>query len=403
MSVRGVGCWLALLLATWLAPVCAQVPFEVSLVSVEPGQVYWQRFGHNAILLRDRESGRAVSYNFGYFDFAQQDFLLRFLTGRMLYQAVALDGDADIAGYVEDGRRVWIQRLALPDQAALGLAQALREHVQPDRRDYRYDYYTINCSTKVRDALNAALGGALELATQHRSHGQTWRRMTRAHTRDVWWLYLGTDLMLGQPVDRPLSLWEEAFIPAELMRQVAEMKREDGQPLVSSSQVLPVGADPVYRAPLAPDRRAGFAVVGLALAGIVLLLARLAERGGAWRWPLGLAGGGLALLLGAAGLLVVGLWFGTDHHAAWRNQNLLLVSPLWWLSLPAWTSLMRRDHVSGLIAELARLAGWTALAGLVLGLCLKVLRGFDQQNVEWLLLLCPLVLAMRHALTRRCG
>ncbi|GMU43456.1 MAG: DUF4105 domain-containing protein [Xanthomonadales bacterium] len=402
MSLRSAALWLALLLAAWAAPLRAEVPFDVSLVTVEPGQVYWQRFGHNAILLRDRATGRALSYNFGYFDFAQQDFLLRFLTGHMLYQAVALDGDDDLAGYVAAGRRVWVQQLRLPDASALALAQALHAHVQPENRDYRYDYYTINCSTKVRDALDAALGGALERATEHRSHGQTWRRMTRAHAQGEWWLYLGTDFALGQPVDQPLTIREEAFIPAELMRQVAELKLADGQPLVVSTTVLPAGADPEYTTPQPPDWRAAFAVAGIALAGFVLLLARLAERGGAWRWPLALFGGAAALLLGAAGLLLIGLWFGTDHYAAWRNQNLLLALPLWWLSLPAWALLARHERVNGRVARLAVLAGWSALAGVALAAFLKAFRGFDQGNLEWLLLLWPLLLAMHRVLARRC-
>lgn len=403
MSLRTLGRWLALLLAAWLAPARAEVAFDVSLVTVEPGAVYWQRFGHNAILLRERASGRSVSYNFGYFDFAQQDFLLRFLTGHMLYQAVALDGDADLAGYVAAGRRVWVQQLRLPDDAALALAQALHTHVQPHNRDYRYDYYTINCSTKVRDALNAALGGALELATGHRSHGQTWRRMTRAHAQGEWWLYLGTDFALGQPVDRPLSIWEEAFIPAELMRQVAELEGADGQPLVASTSVLPAGADPGYLSPQPPDWRAAFGVAGLALAGMLVLLARLGERGGAWRWPLALFGGGFALVLGAAGMLLAGLWLGTDHYAAWRNQNLLLASPLWWLSLPAWWLLASRERVGGWPARLAALAWRLALAGVLLAVFVKVFRSLDQGNIEWLLLLVPPVLAMRQVLSRRCA
>ena len=66
---------------------------EVYLVTMGPGDMIWERFGHNAILLHDPASGRGISYNFGYFDFAQKDFLLRFLRGKMLYQAVALDGE----------------------------------------------------------------------------------------------------------------------------------------------------------------------------------------------------------------------------------------------------------------------------------------------------------------------
>jgi len=237
--------WLALSLLLWLplaqaqddasAAVAVEPALEVTLITVEPGALYWQRFGHNAILLERPGARNGVSYNFGYFDFGQPDFLMRFLRGRMLYQAVALDGNRDIAGYLEDGRRVWLQRLRLSPEGTRVLAAHLEDHVRPEHRDYRYDYYTINCSTKVRDALDLALDGALERATSHRSRGWSWRRYTRALARDVWWMYFGTDLLLGQPVDRPLSLWEEAFIPAELMRHVAELRLPDGQPLVVSA------------------------------------------------------------------------------------------------------------------------------------------------------------------------
>ena len=402
----------ALLLLLWLplsyaqnepsAAAAEEPALEVTLITVEPGALYWQRFGHNAILLRAPGARHGVSYNFGYFDFGQPDFLLRFLRGRMLYQAVALESDSDIAGYLADGRRVWLQRLRLSPEGARALATHLENHVRPEHRDYRYDYYTINCSTKVRDALDLALGGALKRATEHRSHGWTWRRYTRAYAQGVPWLYLGTDLALGQAVDRPLSLWEEAFIPGELRRQIGELKLDDGQSVVISERVLPEGAANAAPAPTAPDWRAGFAAAGIALAGLVLVLARLAERGGMARWPLSLVGGTLSLLLAAAGTLIAGLWIGTDHAAAWRNENLLLLSPFWWLTLPAWLALLRRDQITGWAARAAMIGGWLALAGIALGTLLKVFKSFDQANIEWLLLLSPLVLALRYVLAKRC-
>lgn len=400
-------CWL--LLAMPGAPLHAQgqlaetdgvAAIEVWLATIEPGELYWQRFGHNAIVLREPVSGRGVSYNFGYFDFAQQDFLLRFIRGRMLYQAVALDADADIAGYLEEGRRVWMQRLRLSAPATEALAAYLHGEVQPDRRHYRYDYYTINCSTRVRDALDQALSGQLKEATDHRSHGLTWRRYTRAYAQGVPWLYLGTDLGLGPAVDRPLSMWEEMFIPGELKRRLDELVI-DGQPVVLESRVLPAGAVAEDVSPTAPDWRALFAAAGLLLAGCVLALLRWSERGGYARVPLVLVGGSLSLLMGGAGLLLAGLWLGTDHTAAWRNQNLLLLSPFWWFTLPAWWLLLWRDRISVWAADLARIATWLALAGVVVAALLKVFRSFEQVNIEWLLLLWPQVLALRYALARR--
>ncbi|MGE4072631.1 MAG: DUF4105 domain-containing protein [Lysobacterales bacterium] len=380
----------------------APAPLQVYLVTVEPGELYWQRFGHNAILLRDPDSGRSVSYNFGYFDFAQQDFLLRFVRGRMLYQAVALDGDADLSGYVDDGRRVWLQELRLDAAAVAILAAYLAEQVRPENRDYRYDYYTFNCSTRVRDALDLALGGALRKATQHRSHGWTYRRFTRAYAQGVPWLYLGTDLALGQPVDQPLSIWDEGFIPGELKRQIRDLKLADGQPLLLSERVLPATADSADIWPLPPDSRAPFAAMGIVLAGLLLALSRLSELYPWGRVALALSGSGLSLVLGAAGLVLAGLWLGTDHAAAWRNENLLLLSPSWWLTLPAWIQLLWREQVTGRTALIARIGAWIAFGLVVFATLSKVFRSFDQSNIEWLLLLGPLVLVMRLVLARRC-
>jgi len=58
---------------------------EAWLVTFGPGQIYWERFGHNAIWLREPAAGIDHTFNFGYFDFEQENFFLNFLQGRMLY------------------------------------------------------------------------------------------------------------------------------------------------------------------------------------------------------------------------------------------------------------------------------------------------------------------------------
>ncbi len=377
------------------SPARAQALPEVWLATVEPGEIYWQRFGHNAILLTDPVDGSGIAYNFGYFSFEQENFLLRFAQGRMLYQAVAIDAAADLDGYLADGRRVWLQRLRLPPERVQALAAELARGVQPDRRDYRYDYYLANCSTRVRDALDAALGGALERATSHRSHGQTFRRHTRAHAQDLPWLYLATDLALGQPVDEPITLWQQMFLPAQLMRAMAELE-VDGQAVVIETRVLPGGAVSELVQPEVPDFRPHFAAAGLLLAGLLMALARFAERGGAARLPLALGGSMLTLAIGSAGVVLAFLWFATDHAAAARNENLFLFAPVWLLAAPAWLQFLLRGQVSATVGRIAHIAAWIALASLLLGAFAKVFRSFDQSNIEWLLLIWPLVLALRH-------
>ena len=50
-----------------------------------PGRQVWERFGHNAIWIHDPVDGTDQAYNYGLFDFHQQNFLLRFVRGQMWY------------------------------------------------------------------------------------------------------------------------------------------------------------------------------------------------------------------------------------------------------------------------------------------------------------------------------
>ena len=62
------------------------------------------------------------------------------------------------------GRSIEIQDLALSPEQARSLAAALAHNAQPDQMYYRYEPYRDNCSTRVRDALDLSLAGALEQA-----------------------------------------------------------------------------------------------------------------------------------------------------------------------------------------------------------------------------------------------
>src|SRR3954470_3888989 len=55
------------------------------------GDVAWERFGHNAIWIRDRARGTDITYNWGMFDFNQPHFVWRFVTGDTKYWMQAFD------------------------------------------------------------------------------------------------------------------------------------------------------------------------------------------------------------------------------------------------------------------------------------------------------------------------
>src|SRR5690606_21863494 len=120
----------ALLLCT-----AAHAAPRIGLVTMQPGEVYWSRFGHNAILVQQPSATggapRSTLYNYGYFDFAEPGFLLRFLQGKMQYQLAALPAAEDLASYRAEGRGAILQWLAFDADEAGALARFLEWNARP--------------------------------------------------------------------------------------------------------------------------------------------------------------------------------------------------------------------------------------------------------------------------------
>ncbi|WP_395787109.1 DUF4105 domain-containing protein [Aquimonas sp.] len=380
----------AVLLACLLLAAQALGAPRIGLVTMEPGEAYWARFGHNALLVDSGDPQEPVFYNFGYFDFDQPGFLLRFLRGEMRYLAVALPMSSDLGNYAAEGRGARLQWLALEPEQAQRLADALAEQVRPENAEYRYDYFVSNCSTKVRDALDAALGGELQRQLDGRSEGATYRFEALRHGAGVPWLLAGMHFGLGPYADRPLSLWEQSFIPARLAQALRDVRRADGAPLViAERELLPHRGPDAADAP--PPMLLWALAAGLLLAG--LLTVALRSRPAAWFLLL------FWSISGAVGLGMLALWFGTTHESAWANRNLLLANPLSLLLLPACIGLLRQGRhprESWLRFAAAALA-IVAVAGLVLA----QVQVYPQQQLDWIALLLPAQLAAALSLQRR--
>jgi hypothetical protein len=393
-AVTGRGAWLlaALLL---LLPALATAAPRIGLLTMAPGEEYWSRFGHNALLVAEPD-GTSTSYNFGYFDFEQQDFMLRFLRGRMLYRLVALPAEQDISQYVAEGRGVILQWFALDAAQARELAAFLHWNAQPENADYRYDYFYDNCSTRVRDAIDRAIGGELLRQTRSRSRGITARDESLRLAQTLPWLMLGIHFGLGPATDRPLSRWGEGFIPERLADAVREVRLADGRPLVESEQVL--APHRLRATPDDPPRTVlPFLLAGLLLAG--LLAHALRQPPGRWRTTATVAAAAFWLSGGLLGSGLLALWLFTDHTAAWANSNLLLLPPVMLGLLAATGPLRWQREQAAWVAGL----GLVVLGSAVLGLVHTTLARDAQANGDWIGLVLPLqtVLAMTLWRTRR--
>lgn len=390
--------WFALLLLA-IAPAHASVAnapganLEVYLVTYGPGDVYWERFGHDAIELRDAVGGEAINFNYGMFDFNEKNFFLNFARGRMHYLMDAEPTEPEEADYVAAGRSITRQRLALTAQQAGALRDFLLWNLRPENAGYPYDYYVDNCTTRVRDALDKVLGGAIRKTLDAQAGGMSYRQQTDRLMAAQPWLMLVLDLGLGPYADQPMTGWSESFLPEVLQHRLRDVRVPDepsgSRPLVADEALL--SPSRVTEPPTAaPDLRLPLGAAGLAFALVLIAAFRW------WRTGYALLATIWLIAAGLAGLILIALWTLTTHHSAWANANLLLFSPLALLLPRAIWCARRRLAPSRLANAAIALQLLAALATIPL----HALPGTVQQNQPWILFALPVWLALAWSLRR---
>ncbi len=351
------------------------------LLTMGPGELVWEKFGHNALLFHDPSTGRADVYNWGIFSFEQQDFALRLLFGHMRYMVARTTLDRTVRAYRASNRTIWARPLRLTASQVRELERSARIAARPENRFYDYDPFLDNCSSRARDFLDRILDGRIRAATDTIATGTTFRSHTRRLLQQVDWAYAAIMVMLGQGTDRSLTAWDEMFLPIRMDERLTSVTVDrDGEavPLVGR-------ADTLFRAdrPPVPDAGPGFhgvaAAAGVGAGGLLVLLAWLAGTGRrgpahAFAW----LGAALSLAAGLLGLTIVGAWTLTDHWYAHLNENLLQLEPL---SL-ALVVLLPLSTLTGRGLRVTRRVAWVVAGLAALGAILQLLPGFDQVNGE---------------------
>ncbi|HEX2723197.1 MAG TPA: DUF4105 domain-containing protein [Gemmatimonadaceae bacterium] len=405
MNLGFLRCLLALAAAFSLAPppLDAQEPgseLTVYLLTMGAGDEVWEKFGHNAIWIHDARNESDVAYHWGLFDFADKDFIPRFVQGRMRYSMGAFDMVQTVEQYRRANRTVWAQELNLSPMQRQALSEFVAWNNRPENRHYRYDYYRDNCSTRVRDALDRALGGLIRAASGSVPSRSTYRFHTSRVTQDDLPIFSGIMLGLGEPVDREISAWEEMFLPVRMMdrfRSIRVSRNGTSEPLVRNERVL----FQATRSAEDTEVRRSF-LEYLALAAVLVALGAAAVKFGGQAGATGVTtvAAVWSIIAGLAGVFVWGLWIFTDHLYSYRNENVLQVTPLSLVLAVLLARVIgsrRKSADYGSSEKGRRSALWFArlIGGLsLLGFVIQIFPVFDQVNGYVIALTLPLHLAV---------
>jgi len=377
----------------------------ITLVTMGVGEEVWEEFGHNAIWFHvDRPPSMGgpvdVVYNWGIFDSSQPYFIPHFLQGRMMYSMGGYPLQETLIDYRRRDRAVWAQELDLTNAQKIALRDFVLWNSRPENAVYRYDYYRDNCSTRVRDALDHVLGGVIRATFSGRKTSYTYRSETLRLTQRQGLLAAGIDVGLGRPADRPLTAYEEMFLPMRLRDYLRELRIDDGhggtRPLIKSERVL-LGTVTHPEATAPPRWMPLFLTLGALIAALFSIVGWRGARGNARArfaaatlfalWSFG---------AGILGLLLALLWGVTDHTFAHRNENLLLFNPVW-LVLAV---LVPMTAVKGRTSRVTRWLTFSLAALAVIALLLHLVGLSREANGEIIAFALPPIVALAWAVHR---
>jgi hypothetical protein len=289
---------------------------QIDLYTMGPGDDVFSRFGHAAMCVTDEQTpDDPRCFNYGTTDFTTPtkvvwDFLRG--KGRFWVSEVALSGM--LRDYRdEQDRTLWVQHLtpAIGDDAARAIREQLDgDFGDPARSYYLYHHYRDNCTTRLRNAIDAATGGKLRDATRA-SSGQTFRQLSLLGFHDSIPLQIAVAMLLGRGADARATVWEQMFLPDVLRAEIAKVYGVEPE-LVSTRQ---------HPVPDGNPHRGGWLLWGLALllgVAVAFLPRMLGLRAG-----LVLAG----LVLGVLALLFDGLRIVSSLPELHTNELVLIFWP----------------------------------------------------------------------------
>lgn len=295
---------------------------EISLLTCSSGDELYSVFGHSAIRVNDSTTGNDIVFNYGVFDFDTPNFYWKFVRGKLMYQLAIQQADRFFYVYKSEGRSVKEEHFNLTAKEKSNLIAFLKNNYKTENRYYLYDFFYKNCSSIIWDVITPQINGKLHFdSTAYQP--KSFRQMLHPPLKEMPWAKFGIDIALGTPADKTASFTEQMFLPSYLSKNMRHAYRN--QPVNDSKRVLMDGKTLIEKEESASPfilftpLRAFWAMFILILAMALLIPRHKVTK---------IMDYVFFTLQGLLGLLLLFLWFGTDHSAMGTNINLLWANPL---------------------------------------------------------------------------
>jgi hypothetical protein len=310
------------LLLSFIKPVNSQVHLsvysEVSIITAGPGAELFEAFGHAAIRINDPLLQIDVIYNYGMFDFNAPNFYTNFTKGKLLYSLGRYDFHYFLQSYKKDKRWVKQQVLNLTQKEKQTFFMYLENNALLENATYLYDPYFNNCATKLKDITISILGDKVVFTDENIEKNLSFRQLMNREIHWNTWGNFGINLALGNNLDQTASSEEYMYLPKYVYAIFKDSKlfiRNQPENLIIREDILLNFEEQKQEISLFNP----FLIFSIfSFVGIFITYQDHKKKKRS-KWL------DFAILCtsGIVGVLIIFLWFFTDHSTAPNNFNFL--------------------------------------------------------------------------------
>ena len=291
---------------------------EISIITTGPGKVLYEGFGHSTIRVKDNDFDSA--YNYGIFDFNAPNFYLNFTKGKLLYRLESYPFHYFVRSYQRDNRWIKEQILNLNQQEKQQFYEYLENNAKPENAVYSYDPFFNNCATILREITEVVLKEKVHFKTNHIQEKKSFRQLMNDEIPWNTWGSFGINLALGSKLDQIATEKEFMYLPdfvySGFKNASVNINGKEENLIKVDRYILNFKEESITSSNISPL----LVFTALLLIGM-LITYRDIKRKKRTRWFDFI----LFFTTGLIGLLIVFLWFFTNHSTTPTNFNFLWV------------------------------------------------------------------------------
>lgn len=289
--------------------VFGQIPLDknakISILTCEKGNELYSLFGHTAIRIQDASNDLDVVYNYGTFDFATENFYLKFIKGNLRYFVTANAYNEFFYEYTLENRSIYEQTLNLTATQKQQLFDAMNKSLLTDEKYYTYKFIDRNCTNMVVDKINQTFGQNCIVKTTEK--GKSYREILFPYVKNHFYENLGINVMFGEKVDED---GKKLFLPNQFMESL-KVAQFNGKPVAEQPRTI------LKAIPAAPEKSLWNNYYSFCLIFLLIVISRKS-----WIYLSYFA------IIGLFGIFLIVAGFYSSHQEVAYNYNVLLFNPL---------------------------------------------------------------------------